>query len=288
MEAGLTGKGVGIAFLDTGIFPHKDFDNRILAFRDFINGRDFPYDNNGHGTHTAGIAAGSGYCSGGKYKGVAPGAFLVSLKVLDQYGNGRREDVIRAVDWVLQNKERYHIRIVNISVGTTENNAMIQRSLIQAVERAWDEGLVVIAAAGNLGPRPGSITAPGSSRKIITVGSSDMITSAFPISGRGPTRECVCKPDLVAPGQNIISCANRPFRYTSKSGTSMSTPRISGAAALLLEKHPFLTNVAVKEALLRTSQDLGLARNQQGHGLFSMEDFLEIDPETLRVHPADS
>lgn len=281
MEAGLTGKGIGIAFLDTGIFPHEDFDSRILAFRDFINGREFPYDNNGHGTHTAGIAAGSGRCSGGRYRGVAPGASLISLKVLDQYGNGRREDVIRAVDWVLKNKERYHIRIVNISVGTTENNALIQRSLIQAVERAWDEGLVVVAAAGNLGPRPGSITAPGSSRKVITVGSSDMITSAFPISGRGPTRDCVCKPDLVAPGQNIISCANRPFRYTSKSGTSMSTPRISGAAALLLEKYPFLTNVGVKEALLRTSRDLGLTRNQQGHGLFSIKDFLAIDPQTL-------
>lgn len=270
----LTGKNIGIAFLDTGIFPHIDFDDRILIFRDFIDHRDIPYDNNGHGTHTAGIAVGNGGAGNGRYRGVAPGASIISLKVLDQYGNGQKEMVLEAFDWVLANREKYGIRIVNISVGTTEKDYRVHKSLINAVDKVWDAGLVVVAAAGNLGPKPGSITAPGSSKKVITVGSSDLITSAFPISGRGPTRECICKPDIVAPGKSIISCAIRQGRYTAKSGTSMSTPRVSGGIALLLEKSPRLTNVEIKERLLDTSQDLGLSRNQQGHGLFQLEKFL--------------
>ena len=161
-----------------------------------------------------------------------------------------------------------------MQTGTTEKDARIHKALTDGVEKVWDAGLVVVAAAGNMGPKPGSITAPGSSKKIITVGSSDMITSAFPISGRGPTRECICKPDVVAPGQSIMSCAPRPGRYVAKSGTSMSTPRISGGIALLLEKYPELTNVQIKERLLRTAKDLGLPRNQQGHGLFQLQRFL--------------
>ncbi|HIU77528.1 MAG TPA: S8 family peptidase [Candidatus Pelethocola excrementipullorum] len=274
MEHHLTGKNIGIAFLDTGIFPHMDFDDRILAFRDFIDQRDIPYDNNGHGTHTAGIAVGNGRAGNGRYRGVAPGASIISLKVLDQYGNGQKEVVLEALDWVLANKERYGIRIVNISVGTTENDYRTHKALIDAVDRVWDAGLVVVVAAGNMGPRAGSITAPGSSKKVITVGSSDMITSAFPISGRGPTRDCICKPDVVAPGKNIISCAIRPNRYVAKSGTSMSTPRVSGGIALLLEKTPRLTNVEIKERLLYTAQNLGLPHNQQGYGLFQLESFL--------------
>lgn len=274
MEQRLTGKDIGIAYLDTGIFPHIDFDDRILVFRDFIDGRDLPYDNNGHGTHTAGIAAGSGRAGNGRFRGVAPGTSIISLKVLDQYGNGQKEDVLKALDWIIANRERYGIRIVNISVGTTEKDARIHKALTDGVEKVWDAGLVVVAAAGNMGPKPGSITAPGSSKKIITVGSSDMITSAFPISGRGPTRECICKPDVVAPGQSIMSCAPRPGRYVAKSGTSMSTPRISGGIALLLEKYPELTNVQIKERLLRTAKDLGFPRNQQGHGLFQLQRFL--------------
>ena len=270
----LTGKGVGIAFLDTGIFPHMDFDNRILEFQDFIDHRDFPYDNNGHGTHTAGIAAGNGRGAYGKYTGVAPGASIISLKILDQYGNGQKELVIEALDWILNNYKRYGIRIVNISVGTTEKDEKIQRSLIDAVDKVWDKGLVVVAAAGNMGPKPGSVTAPGSSKKVITVGSSDMITSVFPISGRGPTSECICKPDIVAPGKSIVSCGVRQGKYVAKSGTSMSTPKVSGGIALLLEKSPHLTNVEIKEKLLQSAWDLGLPRNQQGHGLFQLEKFL--------------
>ena len=124
-----------------------------------------------------------------------------------------------------------------------------------------------MAAAGNQGPGPGSVTAPGSSRKIITVGSSDLLTGRTAISGRGPTFECICKPDLVAPGNHILSCASGPDNgYGVKSGTSMSTPLVSGAAALMLEKNPELTNVQIKMKLKECARDLGLPKNQQGWG----------------------
>ena len=213
----------------------------------------------------------------GKYKGVAPGCALTALKVLDRFGNGSRDQVLRAFRWILDNRETYRIRIVNISVGTTCRSVSDQDVLIQGVERLWDEGLVVIAAAGNQGPKPGSITAPGSSRKVITVGSSDMLTGRSAVSGRGPTAECVCKPDLVAPGNHIVSCApGNGSSYGVKSGTSMSTPVISGAAALMLEKDPLLTNVEIKMMLRESTDDMGLPRNLQGWGKFNFHKFMTL------------
>ena len=272
-----TGKGVGVAVLDTGIFPHMDFRNRIRAFADFVAYKSMPYDDNGHGTHVAGILAGDGTASMGKYKGVAPGCGLVALKVLDRFGNGSREQVLRAFRWILDHREQYRIRIVNISVGTTCRSVSDQDVLIQGVEKLWDEGLVVVAAAGNQGPKPGSVTAPGSSRKVITVGSSDMLTGRSAVSGCGPTAECVCKPDLVAPGNHIVSCApGTANTYGVKSGTSMSTPLVSGAIALMLEKDPLLTNVEIKMLLRESTDDMGLPRNRQGWGKFNFHKFMNL------------
>lgn len=272
-----TGKGVGVAVLDTGIFPHMDFRNRIRAFADFVAYKSMPYDDNGHGTHVAGILAGDGTASMGKYKGVAPGCGLVALKVLDRFGNGSREQVLRAFRWILDHREQHRIRIVNISVGTTCRSVSDQDVLIQGVEKLWDEGLVVVAAAGNQGPKPGSVTAPGSSRKVITVGSSDMLTGRSAVSGCGPTAECVCKPDLVAPGNHIVSCApGTANTYGVKSGTSMSTPLVSGAIALMLEKDPLLTNVEIKMLLRESTDDMGLPRNRQGWGKFNFHKFMSL------------
>lgn len=271
----ITGRGIRVAVLDTGIYPHPDFAGRILGFQDFLLHRRIPYDDCGHGTHVAGVLGGSGAASQGKYRGVAPECGIFSLKVLDHSGNGRKEDVLLAFQWLLENYRQYHIRVVNISVGTTYQTRFDHDALIRGVEALWDEGLVVVAAAGNQGPRPGSITAPGCSKKIITVGSSDMLEGMKGVSGRGPTFECVCKPDLVAPGRSIISCNARKHSaqeyYTRKSGTSMSTPVISGAAALLLQHDPLLSNVEVKMILKNSTIDLGLPRNLQGWGAFSME-----------------
>ena len=272
-----TGKGIGVAILDTGIYQHIDFDSRICAFVDFISNKKMAYDDNGRGTCVAGILAGSGVASRGKYKGAAPGCHLAVLKVLDRFGNGNKEDVLKAFDWILCNRQRYNIRIVNISVGTTYRTRSEQDVLVKGVEKLWDEGLVVVAAAGNQGPDPGSVTAPGCSKKIITVGSSDMLSGKRAVSGRGPTFECVCKPDLVVPGKNIMACSPGAGNlYSMKSGTSMSTPLVSGTIALALEKDPLLTNLEIKMMLRESTEDMGLPRNQQGWGKFNCQKFLAL------------
>jgi len=271
-DSGYTGKHVGVCVLDTGIFPHIDFTGRILAFQDFIGHRIRPYDDNSHGTHVCGIIGGDGRASEGRIRGIAPGCSLIVLKVLDRTGNGRKEDVLQAFRWILENKRYYGIRVVNISVGTTCRRAEDHRVLIAGVEQLWDAGLVVVAAAGNQGPKAGSVTAPGSSRKIITVGSSDMLNGRKAVSGRGPTFDCVCKPDLVAPGSQVIACApGLPYSYGL---TSMSTPLVSGGIACLLEKDPRLSNVEVKMLLRENAEDMGLPRNQQGWGKFNCEKLL--------------
>ena len=271
-----TGKGIGVAVLDTGIFPPIDFGRRILAFSDFTEGKSGPYDDNGHGTHVSGILGGDGTASQGRYKGAAPGCGIVALKVLDRFGNGSREDVLQAFQWIEDFGKIYNIRIVNISVGTTSRSMNEQTDLLAGVEQLWDKGFTVVAAAGNQGPGDGTVTAPGSSRKIITVGSSDMLQGNKAVSGRGPTFECVCKPDLVAPGNRVTSCApGIPYTYRIKSGTSMSTPLVSGGIACLLEKEPQLSNVEIKMLLRESTDDMGLPRNQQGWGKFNCEKLIK-------------
>lgn len=272
-----TGKGIGVCILDTGIYEHIDFTGRIWAFYDFLAFKRRPYDDNGHGTHVAGLVAGDGTASMGKYRGAAPGCGIISLKVLDRYGTGSQDDVLRALRWIRENRQQYRIRVVNISVGTTCNSKRNHARLLESVEQLWDEGVVVVTAAGNQGPRPGSITAPGSSKKVITVGSSDLLEGRSAISGRGPTAECVCKPDIVAPGNKIMSCVpGKPYSYGVKSGTSMSTPLVTGAIACALEKNPVLTNTDIKTMLMNSAEDMGLPQNLQGWGKFNRRKFLKM------------
>ncbi len=279
---GLSGKGIGVAVMDTGVFPHPDFGKRIIGFTDMVNRRMEPYDDCGHGSHICGIIGGSGILSGGRYQGMAPECNLVVLKVLDRKGNGYVSDVLAGIDWLLNRKDRLGIRILNISVGSGGKKFPGEDSaLVKAVNRVWDAGIVVVVAAGNNGPGQMTVTTPGISRKVITVGCSDddqeIIVGGkrmVSYSGRGPTAACICKPDVVAPGRSVISCAGRGGKYTIKSGTSMSTPIVSGAIALLLEKYPDMTNRDVKIKLMKSSRDLGLPRNQQGWGLLDVERLL--------------
>ncbi|MCL2703091.1 MAG: S8 family serine peptidase [Defluviitaleaceae bacterium] len=172
-ESRFTGQGLSIAFLDTGISPVRDFiepENRIIAFKDFVNGFKEPYDDNAHGTHVAGIATGNGAASNGRYVGVAPGCGLVGVKILDDKGRGDTAEFLAGIQWTITNKDKYNIRVANMSVGTSNVSG---EPLVRAVEAAWDKGIVVCAAAGNGGPGPSTITSPGTSRKVITVGSSD-------------------------------------------------------------------------------------------------------------------
>ena len=275
---GLSGAGVGVAVLDTGIYPHEDFENRIMAFKDFVRRRPGPYDDNGHGTHIAAMIGGNGASSDGRYRGVAPGCGLIAVKVLDFRGNGFASDVLAGLRWIRENKEKYGIRVVNISVGSLSRKDMSENSvLVRGVDAAWDDGLVVVVAAGNHGPGRMTITTPGISRKVITVGCSDdykevevMGNRMVDYSGRGPTMACISKPDLVAPGSGIISCCNQPGQYMPKSGTSMSTPLVSGAVALLLERYPQMTNRDVKLRLIERAVDMGRPHNQQGWGLLDV------------------
>lgn len=276
---GFLGKNIGIAFLDTGIYPHKEFypaDQRIAGFIDYVHHRSYPYDDNGHGTHITGIAA-SASC------GIAPAAHIISLKVLDALGNGNQRTFLNGLSWIHHFHKQYGIRIVNISIGTpASGNDEAANAIVKQVNQLWDDGLVVCIASGNNGPRDHSITAPGNSRKIITVGSSDdasrpMGSQRFAknYSSRGPTSSCVMKPDVVAPGTNIYSCGLNGG-HSIKSGTSMATPAVSGAIALLLERYPYYTNKDVKMKLRYNCDKLSTPRNHQGWGQINVQKLLDL------------
>ncbi|HBT50053.1 MAG: Subtilisin-like serine protease [Caldanaerobacter subterraneus] len=294
-DLGYTGKGITIAFLDTGIYPHPDFTkpkNRIIAFYDVVNGKKQPYDDNGHGTHVAGDAAGNGYASNGKYKGVAPEANIVAVKVLDSYGRGSSSDILAGMQWVLDNKEKYNIRIVSLSIGETPALPTFLDPLVRGVDTLWKNGIVVVVAAGNSGPNYNSITSPGTSRNAITVGAVDDKRTpdieddeVAKFSGRGGPY--LYKPDVVAPGVKIVSTAsgNVPFGadeiminkpYRSATGTSMATPMVAGTVALLLEKNPRLTNVEIKNILKNTATKINEAGLwTQGSGMINIEEALK-------------
>ncbi|MCE1245454.1 MAG: S8 family peptidase [Firmicutes bacterium] len=209
------GEGVTIAVIDTGIYPHPDLispENRIVAFVDFVNGKKIPYDDNGHGTHVAGDAAGSGMMSDGLYKAPAPKAKLIGLKALAGQGGGKTSDIIKAIEWCIKNKEKFNIRVINMSLGHTASEDYQNDPTDQAVKKAYEAGIVVVAAAGNEGPGPSTVGAPGDSPHAISVGAADDMNTPDPkddkianFSSRGPTPGGLMKPDLVAPGVAIIS-----------------------------------------------------------------------------------
>lgn len=279
-----TGRGCCAAIMDTGIYPHMDLTNNITYFKDFINGKISAYDDNSHGTHVAGIIAGNGYSSQGIIKGMAPDCRIISLKILDKKGNGDKESLLAACDWVMHNHIRYGIRIINISIGSDTTDCNEEKDEVAgAINALWEQGLILVVSAGNSGPGPGTITFPGTCEKVITVGSDALLlctdgSTFHSHSGEGPTKCNISKPDLLAPGHNIISCHNRYNGYTVKSGTSMSTPVVSGAIALYLEKYPCADNDSVKRAIKLSASDVGLAANRQGAGLLNVKHFIAEKP----------
>lgn len=283
---GVTGRDVTVAVIDTGIHPHPDLEGRIIAFQDFINGRTAVYDDNGHGTHCAGCVASNGSQSGGVYAGTAPEAQLVGVKVINKTGTGMLSTIIQGVEWCVRNRESYGIRVISMSLGAQANTSAANDPLVQAVEQAWNAGIVVCAAAGNEGPSSGTITSPGISPLVITVGAADDrgtlpqtddIVADF--SSRGPTIDGLVKPDVVAPGVNItslrapgsfvdkINSASRVGEfYFTLSGTSMATPIVAGMCAQLLQEYPTLTPQDVKNMLRAYAVSLGDTANNQGAG----------------------
>ncbi|MBD5458853.1 MAG: S8 family serine peptidase [Lachnospiraceae bacterium] len=239
------------------------------------------YDDSGHGTHVAGCIGGSGFMSNGRYRGIAPQCLFCVGKVLNQNGEGSIDSMHQGLLWVIRNRLQYHIRILNISVGIgepEEKSRIIE--VISLLETVWEEGIVVVCAAGNAGPGNGTISPLGNSRRVITVGCHEggyfgnRRGLCENYSGRGDRDDFVRKPDIVAPGTDIMSCNNKRGSYVKKSGTSMATPIVSGAAALLLQKYPYLNNEQVKRKMVYSAKDLGDAWNKQGWGMLDIQSLL--------------
>jgi len=317
----LDGTGVGVAVIDSGVYAgHRSFldkSNRVRVVRsvDFTGeGRtDDPY---GHGSHVAGVAAGNGRVSNGAYTGVAPNANVVNLRVLNSRGAGSASSLLAALDWVLSNRARYNIRVVNLSLGTAAVDSYRNDPLCKAARRLVDAGIVVVAAAGNEGRDDaggkvyGRIHSPGIEPSVITVGAANTFgtdargdDAVATYSSRGPTRgyrtdlfgarhyDNLVKPELVAPGNKLVevespgnllvtqhpeldagvsrSDAQRMMRL---SGSSMATPAVAGAAALILQANPTLTPNLVKALLMYTAQPLaGFNFFEQGMGELNVE-----------------
>jgi serine protease AprX len=287
---GLDGAGVGVAIIDSGVSSgHDDLGSgRVVHFADFVDFQPLASDEYGHGTHVAGIIAGSGYDSNGARRGVAPGANLVVLKVLDGDGYGYISNVIAALDYAVEHRAQFNIRVINLSVAAGVYESYNTDPLTLAAKRAVRAGVVVVTAAGNLGRNAqraiqyGGITAPGNAPWVLTVGASshngtanrnDDSMAAF--SSRGPSFiDYTAKPDLVAPGVGIESLADATTTlfathpaarlwgtldtatqpYLSLSGTSMAAPVVAGTVALMMQANPALTPNLVKAILQYTAE----------------------------------
>lgn len=275
-DMGITGKGVTVAVIDTGIYPHEDYKSRIIGWKDMVNDRPNPYDDNGHGTHCAGLVLGDGHQAGGRFQGSAPEANLVGIKVLSGEGGGAMSDVIRGVEWAIENKEKYNIKVISMSLGAPSFQKEKYDLVSKAVAKAWDAGILPVIAAGNSGPFLETVGTPGNSAKALTIGAYDDKntadladdTMAF-FSSRGPTtRDRTVKPDLASPGVQLVSTlsknstidhANIPRYgddYILLSGTSMATPVAAGIAALIYQAAPNLTPREVMDLMTSTARPI--------------------------------
>ncbi len=298
-EMGFQGQGVAVAVIDSGVQNNgpdfvydpslrtKEWRSRIverLAFNEDLAAS----DNNGHGTHVGGIIGGNGVYSGGLYTGMAPQVELISLSISNATGMAYESDTVDAMQWVLENKARYNIRVVNLSINSTVEQSYHTSPLDAAAEILWFNGIVVVAASGNKGHGQGYNTAnaaPANDPFIITVGASlehatasraDDTVASF--SAFGTTTDGFTKPDIIAPGKDIISVLagrstwdieyperavmiNGEAEYFRISGTSMAAPMVTGAVALLLQAEPDLTPDQVKYRLTHTASNI-----QNGEG----------------------
>lgn len=281
-QLNLNGTGITVAVVDSGIAYHNDFkvsgstnQYRIIA-NEYFSGSGGTDDVYGHGTHVAGILGGNGSLSNGKYRGVAPGVSLINLKVTDKDGMTYESNVVNSLQWIYNNRNVYNIRVVNISLNSTVAQSYHTSPLSAAVEILWFNGIVVVVSAGNNGTAngPSTIYPPANDPFVITVGASeDKGTAGLAddtlavFSAYGVTEDGFAKPEIVAPGRNIVAplaqkastvyVAHPLHRvgdyYFRMSGTSMAAPVVSGAVALLLQDEPNLTPDQVKYRLMATA-----------------------------------
>ncbi len=281
-QDGVTGSGVTVAVLDTGISRHRGLmkgieekeKSRIVGWLDLVSGKKEPTDPNGHGTHIAGIIANSQLGEDDEWNGVAPGVNLVGVRVLDQNGKGTYEKVIKGIQWVLDNRDKYNIKVMNLSLVAPVQSPYWADPLNQAIMRAWSEGIVVVAAAGNTGSAAMTVGVPGNNPYVITVGAfTDNYTPldwsddyVAPFSAAGPTLDGFVKPDVFAPGAHMVSTmlpssmiakkhqANRiSNQYFSMAGTSQAAAVVSGVSALILSNNSGLTPDEVKYRVMYTA-----------------------------------
>ena len=301
---GGSGAGIGVAVIDSGIADVTDLQSSLMGRVDFTMFPDSsPFDPFGHGTHVAGIIAGDGISSNGTYGGIVSGAHLIDLRTLHANGMGYTSDAIAAVEWAIQHRDgltedgrSLNIRVINMSLGHTPWEAAETDPLSMISRMAVEHGIVVVAAAGNIGQIEGEevyggITSPGIEPSVITVGavtawgtsSRSDDTVAF-YSSRGPTRyDEIIKPDITAPGTQIVApmspgnmlAMSYPqvvvdSNYMWLSGISMSAPMVSAAVALILEQNPDLTPNAVKGILMYTAEDTAANPLQEGAGYLNI------------------
>jgi serine protease AprX len=316
-RGGIDGRGITIAVLDTGLWAKAateyttDGRKRLLAQYDVIRDRIEPnyystgkydadiYDGSGHGTHVSSIATSSDRTAAGRYQGIAPSANVVAVKAFAADGTGSYADVIKGLDWIVQNRGKYGIRILNLSFSATPQSAYWEDPLNQAVMRAWQAGIAVIVSAGNSGPAAGTIGVPGNVPYVITVGAmTDSYTPDKPsddrlatFSSAGPTAEGFVKPEIVAPGGHMLSWMppqgllartypefqGEQREYFTMSGTSQAAGVVSGAAALMLQVDPLLTPDQLKCRLMATARaaldgsgESAYSVLQQGAGLLDV------------------
>ncbi|MFB4285772.1 S8 family serine peptidase [Nonomuraea sp. MTCD27] len=255
-SGGNTGAGVTVAVLDTGVdAAHPDLAGQVAAAQSFVPGEDAT-DRVGHGTHVASTIAGTGAASGGKERGVAPGARLHVGKVLNDEGWGQDSWIIAGMEWAARDQ---HARIISMSLGGDPTDGTDPQS--QAVNRLSAEtGTLFTIAAGNSGPDMQSVAAPGAADAALTVGAVDGLDRLAVFSSRGPRRgDNGLKPEITAPGVDVLAArsqyaAEGEGPYLTMSGTSMATPHVAGAAALVAAAHPDWTGGQLKNALLSTSK----------------------------------
>ena len=331
-QYGLDGTGVGIAVIDSGVFNHDDLQNtsgasRVVYSESFVANDPSTNDAYGHGTHVAGILAGNGHDSQSgypaQYAGLAPNANIINLRVLDATGAGNDSQVIAAIQRAIQLKSTYNIRVINLSLGRPVFESYTLDPVCQAVESAWQAGIVVVVAAGNDGRDNtggidgyATINSPGNDPNVITVGATktngtatrlDDTVASF--SSKGPTLfDHIVKPDLVAPGNRIVSLeapgsaiagknpnlvispittctllsctTGTPGKYLRLSGTSMATPVVAGAAALMVQKDSTLTPDTIKARMMKSAWK-GYPVTSWGYTIFNIGYLSQYDVFTI-------
>ncbi|MER6346708.1 S8 family peptidase [Streptomyces sp. NPDC001595] len=274
--AGYDGKGVKIAVLDTGVdATHTDLKSQVVASKNFTKAADAT-DKFGHGTHVASIAAGTGAKSGGKYKGVAPGAQILNGKVLDDSGSGDDSGILAGMEWAAEQGAD----VVNLSLGGPDGPEV--DPLEAAVDKlSAEKGILFAIAAGNSGPE--SVGSPGSADAALTVGAVDDKDLLADFSSTGPrVGDGAIKPDVTAPGVDITAASakgsliaqevgEKPAGYLTISGTSMATPHVAGAAAILKQQHPEWTGTEIKAALTGSTKGGAYTPFQQGSGRIQVD-----------------